>query len=367
MNNLSFFDKYQNLFVKIAFFNIFIFWGSTFIAVIYGLKGFPPFILTGIRFLVAGSLLMLYSLIKGEKPLIWQNWVRNMIPAALVLTGGTGLVAWCEQYITSTEAAIAGATGPFWFVLFDKKNWNYYLSNKLIVIGLILGFFGLIVFLNDSLAAASTHSTIVSDETFRFIAFGGMALSSIFWVAGSLFSKNRPSSHSTIMNIAQQLLLAGVFNTLIATIRSEWTGFEFAQVPLESWFGLSFLIFVGSIITYISYIWLMTVRTPAKVSVHTYINPIVAVFLGIVLNSENITGLQIVGLFIILFGVLLTSFNTYTEVFNKLVFRYVKSILKLKYYRITKYIVHKFFTHSLPKYYVFNIVYRILYPSRYHA
>lgn len=366
MNNISFFNKYENLIVKIAFLNIFLIWGATFLAVTYGLKGFPPFVLTGFRFFTAGILLLCFALWKGEKLNNLNNWLRNLLPATFVLTGGTGLVAWCEQYISSTEAAIAGATGPFWFILFDRKNWSYYYSNKFIVFGLVLGFFGLIVFLQDSLSAANNfHPNISYLE--RYIAFCGMAFSSIFWVIGSLFAKNKPSSHSTIMNIAQQLILAGLLNGIIATLKSEWGDFQVAEVPLAAWFGLSFLIFFGSLIAYLSYIWLMSVRTPAKVSIHTYINPIVAVCLGWFISQENITFSQIIGLFIILFGVLLTSFNSYTELFNKFIFRYYKKILQMKYYRISKYLIRKFFSSSLPNFYGIKYLYRFIKPSRYHV
>lgn len=367
MNNLNIFNlssKYENLIVKIAFLNIFFIWGATFLAVIYGLQGFPPFILTGIRFTIAGVILLLFASYKGEKPNNLNNWLRNSLPALFVLTGGTGLVAWCEQYVSSTEAAIVGATGPFWFILFDKRNWSYYKSNKFIVLGLILGFFGLIVFLRDSLSGTSSVHPNVS-EFERYIAFGSMAISSILWVIGSLFSKNKPSSHSTILNIAQQLLLAGVMNFIISGLKGEWEHFQITQAPLSAWFGLSFLIVFGSIIAYLSYIWLMSVSTPAKVSVHTYINPIVAVLLGWVISGEGISFSQIIGLFIILFGVLLTSFSSYKEIFNKFIFRYYSKILRLKYYRLSRYLVHRYVWKSLPSYYGVRYIYKVLNPGRY--
>lgn len=210
--------------VPAAFINIYFIWGITFLAISFGLKGFPPFILSGFRFLAAGLLMIGWLLAKGEKANSLINWKKNAITGVLILTGGTGLVAWGEQYISASEAAIAIATGPFWFIAIDRKNWKYYFSDKFIPIGLIIGFVGLILFLNGSVSSAH-HAA--SSGNLRITAFIVLALSSVAWVLGSLYSKKNPASHSTFMNIAQQLITAGVAAFIIATFRKEWHGFSF--------------------------------------------------------------------------------------------------------------------------------------------
>src|SRR4028118_1957868 len=86
--------------VPLAFLNIFLIWGSTFLAISYGLRGFPPFVLSALRFLSAGVLLLAWQSAAGEPINIAANWRRNAIPGLLILTGGTGMVAWAEQYVT---------------------------------------------------------------------------------------------------------------------------------------------------------------------------------------------------------------------------------------------------------------------------
>ncbi|MBT2622512.1 EamA family transporter [Chryseobacterium sp. ISL-6] len=298
----------NNWLIPIAFTNIYVIWGITFLAISFGLKGFPPFILSGFRFLVAGILMLGYLLIKGEKANSLINWRKNGITGILILTGGTGLVAWGEQYITASEAAITIATGPFWFIAIDKKNWKYYFSDKFIPIGLIIGFIGLILFLKGSVNS-NTHLAI--NGSVRITAFIVLALSSVAWVLGSLYSKKNPSSHSTLMNIAQQLIIAGIASFIIAYFRNEWNNFSITSVPLPAWLGVLFLIFFGSIIAYLSYIWLLSVKPAALVSTHTYINPIVTVFAGWIIANQTINGNQLFGLSIILTGVLLTNITKY--------------------------------------------------------
>lgn len=244
---------------------------------------------------------------KNEKNGSISDWKKNAITGILILTGGTGLVAWGEKYISSTEAAIAIATGPFWFIALDKKNWSYYFSNKTIVSGLIIGFAGLILFLKGSVSE-STHET---SEALKILAFIVLGISSISWVLGSLYSKNNPGKQSTFMNISQQLIVAGLASFVIGIFRGEWFSFSWTAVPLSSWIGLLFLIFFGSIVAYISYIWLLSTQDPVLVSTHTYINPIVAVFAGWLIAGEFISGQQFLGLGIILAGVLLTNASKY--------------------------------------------------------
>jgi len=304
---MSLFNNKISLPTFLAFASIYVIWGSTFLAISFGLEGFPPFILSGLRFFIAGLILFLWRKAKKEKSGTVSDWKKNAITGILILTGGTGLVAWGEQYVSSTEAAIAIATGPFWFIALDKKNWSYYFTNKAIVSGLIIGFAGLILFLKGSVS----ESALATDEGLKILAFIVLAISSVSWVLGSLYSKNNPGKQSTFMNISQQLIIAGIASFAIGIVRGEWLEFSVNAVPLASWLGLLFLIFLGSIAAYISYIWLLSTQDPVLVSTHTYINPIVAVFAGWLIAGEFISGLQFLGLGIILSGVLLTNASKY--------------------------------------------------------
>jgi len=295
--------------VVLAFINIYIVWGSTYLAIVFGLDGIPPFILSFMRFLTAGIILFGWCLLKGESFPSRRNVSRNAVCGTLMLVGGSGLVTWAEQYIPSGSAAILIATEPFWFVLLDKKCWATYFSHKLIIGGLLIGFTGVILFFVQPGKAGSLSG---SEE--HVLAYLVLLGSSVLWVVGSLLSKNSgDQKDSTVMTTAQQLMAAGVVSFSISLFTQEWPDFSLAEVSLKAWGGLLFLIVMGSLVAYLSFVWLISVRPPALVSTHTYINPVVAVLLGGLFAAERITWGQVAALVIILVGVLLTNIPSYKK------------------------------------------------------
>ncbi len=226
-----------------------------------------------------------------------------------MLVGGSGLVTWAEQYISSSSAAILIATEPFWFVLLDRKCWSTYFSQKLIVAGLLIGFIGVILFFVQPGQASTT-----AGKSAPILAYLVIQLSAVLWVVGSLISKRHATSKdSTIMTTGQQLLAAGLVSLGVSFFTNEWPGFHLAEVSAKAWGGLLFLIVMGSLVAYLSFVWLISVRPPALVSTHTYINPVVAVLLGSLFAAEKFTLIQGVALLIILTGVLLTNIPGYKK------------------------------------------------------
>ncbi|RWY52560.1 EamA family transporter [Mucilaginibacter gilvus] len=292
------------LLVAFAFFNIYIVWGSTYLAVIFGLKSFPPFILVGTRYLVAGVLMLAWCKIKGEalpkKKFLW----RHALAGSLMLVGGTGMIAWAEQYISSGQAAILVATEPLMFLLIDRARWPEYFSNKFILAGLIIGFTGIFLFLK--LGVPPAHQSPMATIASVVILF-----SALLWVFGSLIIKGSRGKSSTVMNASVQLLAAGVAATVIAFCKSEQVGFSFSAVTFEAWAGLIFLIVMGSLIAYLSFVWLLTIKSPAIISTHTYVNPVVAVFLGWLFIREEVNLAQLLSLIVILAGILLVNVPGY--------------------------------------------------------
>jgi drug/metabolite transporter (DMT)-like permease len=294
------------LLVAFAFFNIYIIWGSTYLAVAYGLKGFPPFILVGLRYLIAGLLLLAWCKIKREKLPKRRLMLRHAFSGTLMLVGGTGMIAWAEQYISSGQAAILVATEPLIFLLLDKRNWSEYFSNKYILSGLFIGFTGIFLFLKlgVTVASASPMATVASIV---------VLFSAVLWVLGSLITKNSKGSSSSTMNVSIQLLAGGVASGGIAFAKSEQVGFSFANISAGAWGGLIFLIIMGSLVAYLSFIWLLSIKPPAIISTHTYVNPVVAVFLGWLLINERVNTEQLISLIVILVGILLVNLPAYLK------------------------------------------------------
>lgn len=306
--------KESTFLVVTAFFAIYLIWGTTYVAIIFGLKGFPPFILSAIRFFTAGVLLFCWAILKGKPVSKLRIWVTGSISGWLMLIGGSGLIAWSETYVGPGYAAIIVATTPFLFIIMDKKRWTEYFSNKLTITGLIMGFTGLVFFFN----AGPGHPQAGANHYMIIMATIVLFFSCILWVTGSLYSRNmRQHGDSNFMTSAIQLMAAGAGSAIIAGLTGEWNHFSLTVVPTPAWAALAYLITLGSVVSFVAFTWLITIRPPAIVSTHTYINPIVAVVLGWIVTNEQFSAGQMTALFIILSGMLLTNLPRYKNAFKK--------------------------------------------------
>jgi len=293
--------------VILAFAAIYIIWGSTYLAIIFAIKDIPPMLMSGMRFLLAGILLYGWCVIKIERQPDISSLGKNAFCGILMLVGGTGSLAWAEQYISSGLAAIIVTSVPFWFILLDKKQWSFYFSSKTILPGLLIGFAGvaLLMYFGKSSPAASASPSQQLAGMLVLVA-GGIA-----WTMGSLYSKYKPASTSVTMNTSVQLMMAGIFSSMVSFVSGEAKGFSFSQMHADSLLALLYLISLGSLVTYLCYIWLLQVRPTAQVSTYVYINPVVAIILGAIIGKESITWLHILSLSIILCGVLLVNLPKY--------------------------------------------------------
>ena len=300
------------LLVLLAFFAIYIVWGTTYLAIVYGLRGFPPFLLSALRYLIAGTLLAGWCKVRRQQMPSAATIKVCVISGLLMLIGGSGLVTWSEQYVGSGQVAIIIATEPFLFLLIDKKRWHQYFTNRLIIAGLLTGFIGIVLFFRFS----GNQPGIAAE--LQWLGYGIVMISTVLWVVGALYSENKlDGSTSNILKACIQLLAAGIGSTLISAFTGELKTFSFQTVPLPAWGGLFYLVIMGSLVAYMAFTWLITVRPPALVSTHTYVNPLVAVLMGWVFVNEQLSQMQLVAMFIILAGVLLTNFPSYRAFFSK--------------------------------------------------
>lgn len=290
----------------LAFIAIYFVWGTTYLANLYALKGFTPFIISALRYLITGLLLAAFAYLKGSvfpKP---QEVKDLAVGGILMLVGGSGLVLVSEQYISSGCAAVIVATEPLWFVLLDRTGWNQYFSNRKIMVGLVMGFIGVALFAH--FAPSRTGLALKPGHELAGIAI--VFVGCILWVIGTLFVSRRLKSGSfNLWHTTIQLFAAGFFSGFIALINGEWASFKLLAIPMQAWGGLLFLVVFGSLVAYLSFAWLITVQPPAIVSTHTYVNPLIAVTMGWLIMGEQIIGMQIVALVIVLTGVILTQIS----------------------------------------------------------
>jgi drug/metabolite transporter (DMT)-like permease len=283
--------------IALAFIAIYFVWGTTYLAALWGLEGMEPFVLSSLRYLLAGILLLIWCLMRRYS---WPELSILKVAAIagiVMLVGGSGLMVVAEKYISSGHAAVVIATEPLFFLLFDRKRWKEYFSNPFVISGLIIGFLGIALF---SYFTPEQKDIGYQGVIGTLITLGG----SILWVVGALYYErsSEVKKHPHILMSSIQLLSAGIFSAILALALGEWNEFHIEEVTANAWFGLLFLVIMGSIIAYMSFMWLMKVQPPAIVSTHTYVNPIVAVFVGWLLADERITWIQFFSLLIVLVG-----------------------------------------------------------------
>ena len=282
-----------------AFGAVCLIWGSTYMAIMIALKCFPPFTLAGLRFLIAGLLLLGFCKLQGEKIPSTRIIIRISFTGILLLFFGSGSAIWVEQHIDSSQTAVIWATLPIWFVLLNKKLWPAYFLNLKSIVGPVVGFIGVILLIANGEEFDPSGNKVIS----YIIAFCG----TIIYAAGSLYMKNKPVETSPTLIASVQLVAAGLLSLIVCLILHEPQSVIVGNLSSDSILSLIYLIIMGSMIAYLSYVWLISRISPVIVGTYTYVNPVIAVILGRSVLFEPFTFLQVISLFLILAGVSLVN------------------------------------------------------------
>jgi drug/metabolite transporter (DMT)-like permease len=138
-----------------------------------------------------------------------------------------------------------------------------------------------------------------------------LVLCGISWAGGSLYSKYKAAGNSNAVNAGWQMMAAGVCFVPLSLLSGEWAHFQLQEVPLSSWLSIAYLVTMGSLVGYSAFTWLLQVRPATQVSTHAYVNPVVAVLLGVFFAGEHLSMIQLSGLLVILISVLLINLSKY--------------------------------------------------------
>lgn len=302
------------LMVIIAYFIIYVVWGSTFFFIEKALHSFPPFILGSFRFITASAILMTICALKGYKLFNKRSILQAAFVGFLLLFIDMAGVIWAEQYVSGGIAAIIAAAAAIWFIILDKPKWKENFSSLTTVAGVVMGFLGVVMLFAEQIVASDNNA----NGTLSVIALCILVLGSIAWTVGSLVSKyfKKPAEGEkedlhVMVKTAWQMVTAGILFNVTALLTGEYASFEVRNVAPVDWFNLGYLITFGSILAFSSYIWLLQVRPAMEVSTYAYVNPIIALILSHFFTSHAVTSLQIIGLTVILFSVLLMNWKAY--------------------------------------------------------
>ncbi len=269
---------------------VYFIWGSTYLAIRFGIESFPPLLLNGVRFTIAG--LILYSVLRwrgmaGPTRVQWWNAARV---AALLLVGGVGLVSIAQEVgVGSALVAAAVAIIPVWAALTSGLFGSW--PRRLEWLGLAVGFVGVVVLVQEGDLQASPVGMIL------------VIVAPILWSFGSVWG-TRLDMPRPAMATAAELLSGGVILLVLGLVRGE----RVEAVPsVGSVAALVYLIVFGSIIAYSSYIFLLGNTRPAMATSYAYVNPAVAVLLGVTLGGEILSGPVFLALPLILAGVAIVT------------------------------------------------------------
>ena len=266
--------------LTVAFAAVYVLWGSTYLAIRFGVETIPPFVLAGLRHLTAG--LILYALVRrrGAPRPSAKHWRSAAVIGGLLLLGGNGLVTWAEQRVPSGLAALIVASVPIWMTVLDAAQ-HRQRPHGVVVLGLALGLGGIAFLVAPGQFAGGTHID----------PRGAAALltAALFWAIGSLYSRRAALPSSTFLATAMEMIAGGVLLMATAAATGEWGAFSPAAVSTRSLLSLGYLIVAGSLLGFTAYVFLLGATTPARVSTYAYVNPIVAVLLGWLLAGETVT------------------------------------------------------------------------------
>jgi drug/metabolite transporter (DMT)-like permease len=269
----------NRLFVILSFLSIYVIWGSTYLAIRYAVETIPPLYTAGIRHLTAGTILLVWALVKGLRP-TWPQLRASVVIGFFFFLVGHGLLHWAERIVPSGLASLLIAIEPIMVFLLSSAAARTWRLNGMLLAGILLGLFGVGMLLRGTGAEAARGTTLGSVM---------ILVSAFSWSVGIIYSRRSHLSGSPLLLSALSLLSGAVMLLFTATVVGEAKEFVFSQITMTSWLALGYLILFGSVIAFTAYNWLLEHYSPTLVATHTYVNPVVAVLLGWAYGGEALT------------------------------------------------------------------------------
>ncbi len=283
----------SRLWIALAFFAIYVVWGTTYLAIRYAVETIPPLVTAGVRHTTAGLILLAIAWSRGFRPRR-EHWIAGAGLGALFFLLGHGTLHWAEQYVSSGLAALLVASEPLWILLLgaamgqQRINWK----NGL---GLGLGLAGVAIL-------TAREFTTRSSLTWGVIA---VLVGAASWAVGVCVSPRLRLPRDAVGRTAIPLMCGAGMLLLAAGISGEFSSVHWSSVSLRSLLGLAYLIMFGSVIAFTAYTWLLQHCSPTLVATHTFVNPLVAVLAGWLWGSEPMSLRIVMATAVILSGIVM--------------------------------------------------------------
>ncbi|MDT8900789.1 EamA family transporter [Anaeroselena agilis] len=275
-------------------------WGGTYLAIRFAVETLPPFLMAGMRFVLAGGFMYALSRWRGTPAPTGGDWLRAAGVGILLLAGGNGGVVWASRMVPSSLTALLVATAPLWMV---TLNWLWLKDvrpSPTIWAGVALGLVGI------GLLAGGENVILGASPVSPFWA-SVLVGASFLWGLGSIASRKLSMPSSAVMSTGMQMLGGGAVLLLIGAVTGEVGQAAVATVSPRSLLAFGYLVVFGSLVGFSAYVWLLQNAPPVLTSTYAYVNPVVAMLLGVVLGGEALNGRTVLSAAVIVVSVILLT------------------------------------------------------------
>ena len=305
-------NQNQPLKIWAGLITLYLIWGSTYLGIRFVVESVPPFMASGMRNFLAGSILLIFAILtkKFQKP-SRKMVITTALSGFLMISVGNGLITSAARWIPSSYSALFAALSPIILVL---MLWNLTKEKpkKTVIIGSILGLIGVSILMSlKSLAIKGTEQYYLLGIFFLFVSV-------ISWNIGVILIKKADiNQYSTSQIAGTQMFVGGCLSLIFSYLHGEFNNFHVGNVNDKAVFSFIYLLIFGSIIGFLVFGWLSKVAPPTLIATYTYVNPLVAMILGAVLANEKLHPLMLLASGIIISAVILITSANRKEILQK--------------------------------------------------
>ena len=277
---------------------VYIVWGSTYLAIRFAVETLPPFLMAATRFLIAGGLLFAVRRAAGDPLPTRAEWRGAAVLGLFLLLGGNGGVSWAEQFVPSGLTALLVASSPLWMLLLEAILPGGQRPSRRAAAGVVIGFVGIAVLFWPG------EGSLVN------IHLGGalaLLFATLAWAFGSIYSRNLRLPASPMMGTAAEMLTGGLALLLVAALSGDFARLDISAISTNSLLAMLYLIVFGALVGFSAYTWLLRVAPTSLVSTYAYVNPLVALALGVTIGNEALAPRTLLAAAIILGSVALIT------------------------------------------------------------
>jgi drug/metabolite transporter (DMT)-like permease len=266
----------DRLLLVLALGALWVLWGSTYLSIRVAVQSIPPFTMAGCRFVLAGGALCLWLVATGAPLFARRAWLGGLASGFLLVLCSNGLVSWSSRELDSNSVALLVATVPMWMALLETLGGKR--QGPLVWLAVALGLGGVATLAWPDADGVALHPPSVA----------ALMVATLAWSFGSLWSRGAMQGVDARAFAAAQMLCGGLLQLVAGALLGEWRGFEPLATPVSGWGNMLYLAVAGSLLGFSAYLWLLRHHSSALAASYAFVNPLVALLLGVTIGEETL-------------------------------------------------------------------------------